>query len=72
MDFRCPFCEAELPDVVVPEACPECNAALPEEFVTSFPVPNETGTSPTRRMSIRFPATKVNHNLATDLFAVPT
>jgi hypothetical protein len=36
MDFRCPFCEAELPDVVVPDECPACRAALPAEFVASL------------------------------------
>ena len=34
--FRMPFCEAELPDVVVPEECPKCRAALPEQFVASL------------------------------------
>jgi hypothetical protein len=33
MEFNCPFCHAELPDVVVPEECPSCGAALPDEFI---------------------------------------
>jgi hypothetical protein len=36
MDFNCPFCEAELPDVVVPDECPACRADLPQEFISSL------------------------------------
>jgi hypothetical protein len=36
MDFRCPFCDAELPDVVIPEECPSCRSELPPKFVDSM------------------------------------
>jgi hypothetical protein len=36
MDFKCPYCNAELPDVVIPEECPLCRAALPQEFIRSL------------------------------------
>ena len=36
MDFRCPFCDAELPDVVIPEECPSCRAELPPKFVDNM------------------------------------